>query len=386
VRTLARLTILCSALLSLPALAGTKIGETKVVVIPVYNDETGMLEIKIYAQAIERDPKIADLMKATGVRIEVNSKLGDDPKIRKHVITADRGNVRTEERTGELDGNTRIQFDDEQRTVLETDRLRWNGKKGVAVTQDPVTVTRKDMVITGIGMEADISKDGEAEAEPKTDPPKPPAEAKPGDRVTIFRRVRVVVDVGADSPLSTRGTKPKSPPEKDKPPAGKDKPEPPSEPIVITSVGSLVVHRNQMIAIFSDQVRVVQGSNTLLCDKLALRFDRVAVKAADAPAAEKKVQLVEMIAEGNVRVDDGKTVGVGDKLVWTQREQLTRLTGKPARVAWDDGQKLAADEIVRRTGDGQVVCQNDPDTGSGPVHFEFPVREEPPVKTPEGKQ
>jgi LPS export ABC transporter protein LptC len=364
-------------LLPLPAAAGTKIGETKIVEIPVYNDETGMLEIKIYAQAIERDPKIADLMKATGVRIEVHSKLGDDPKVKKHIITADRGKVRTEERSGELDGNTRIQFDDEQRTVLETDHLRWNGKKGVATTQDPVTVTRRDMVITGIGMEADLSKDGEAEAEPKTDPPKPPADVQPGDRVTILRRVKVVVDTGADSPLSANGSK-------EKPTPKKGEPEQPAEPIVITSVGPLVVHRNQMVAIFSDEVRAVQGSNTLLCDKLTLRFDRVAIEAADAPAGKKKVQLVGLKAEGNVRVDDGKTVGVGDGLVWTQREQLTRLTGKPARVAWDDGQKLAADEIVRRTGDGQVVCQNDPDTGSGPVHFEFPVREEPPAKAPGG--
>jgi len=393
-RDLARLTILCALLLARPALAGTTVEDTTGANLRLFDPVTGKLTAVIQAKTIEHDGKTTGAMRATGVYIE-HHKDGA-----KHIITSDHGLMNPNERKGKLTGNVVIRMDDAQHTKIETESLQWDRKKNLATTDAAVTITRDDMTITGVGLEALL---GDEPKEPPTkngDPPKPPAKPAPaeaapaeptgaGDRITVLARVKVIVKGGGESPLSAGQPKPepKAPPRA--PAAGekpKAKPEKPAEPILVTSVGPLVVYRGQMIAIFHDDVRAVQGSNSLQCDKLTLRFDRVAAKDPKTGVVKKKMQVVQLDAAGNVRVDDGKTVGSGDALAWKQGDPATRLTGSPARVTWDNGQKLSADVIRRRTADGQVFCENTPDSGGGPVHFTFPIRDDSGDEKPDAEK
>jgi len=364
---LARLTLLCALLLPCVARGGTKIEDTTKANIEIFDPDTGTLAAIIRAERIEHDPKATGTMNATGVYIE-HHKDGA-----KHIITSDRGRMNTMDRTGQLTGNVVIRLDDPQHTKIETDALQWDRKKDLIATDAPVTITRDDMTVTGVGLTALLAH-SKAKPKPKENG-QPPAAAKPpeGDRITIRSRVKVVVQGGDEGPLAadTAGT--------DKPATDAKKPDAkPASPIVVTSAGPLDIYRGRQVAVFNDSVRAVQASNSLLCEKLTLRFDRVTVKDPKTGAEEKKMQLVQLDAEGNVRMDDGKTVATGDTLAWKHGEETTRLTGSPARVTWDNGQKLSADVIRRRTSDGQVLCENTPDSGAGPVHFTFPIRNDTP--------
>ncbi len=375
----ARLTILAALLLPSLAHGGTTIEDTTSAKLDIYDPQTGKLNAVVRLKRVEHDAKATGTMKATGVYIE-HHKDGA-----KHIITSDRGLINTAARNGQLTGNVVIRLDDEQNTRIETDTLQWDRKKDLITTDAPVTITRSDMTITGVGLTAILADDVKPVETPKTngqpEPPAPPTPAEElpdGDRITIRSRVKVIVQSGDGGPLATPKAEPEEPAAEDeKPEPG---PEKPADPIVVTSVGPLDIYRGKRVAVFNDDVRAVQGSNSLLCDKLTLRFDRVAVKDPKTGAEEKKMQLVQLDAEGDVRVDDGKTVGTGDALEWKYGDDASRLTGSPAQVTWDNGQKLSADVIRRRESDGQVLCENSPDTGGGPVHFTFPVRNDTPEK------
>jgi hypothetical protein len=186
----------------------------------------------------------------------------------------------------------------------------------------------------------------------------------------IERRVKTVILPSARGSLFTSV-------EKTKPEDAR-----PAEPIVITCAGPLMFYRAEMTAVFRENVRAVQGAQSLTCDMLTvtarwaggaeakpapnpgLKPTPKGAEGAETPA-RRKAELDTVTATGNVRLDDTHTIALADAVIWNRRLARVRLIGRPAEVRWDNGNRLSAGVIERSQDGAEFFSSSTPDYPEG---------------------
>lgn len=110
--------------------------------------EEGIRSAVIWAKYVEVYERL-DLKKAKQVRADFYDKDGKHAS----VLVADSGVIQERRRKFEALGNVVVTTD--EGIKLNTQTLRWDPEKAKIVTDDFVTVTKDQNVITGYGLEAD---------------------------------------------------------------------------------------------------------------------------------------------------------------------------------------------------------------------------------------
>jgi len=389
-RLVTSIVALLAVLLPGAAWAAAPPGASVNVKVPGYSPKTGDLLWELEAARLDPSPDDPKVLLGTDVRVSLYQEG------KTHVLTAKKGSANTEKNCGTVEGNVVIVFDDEQATRVETDTLTWDGATGIVTTQDPVKITRTDLTADGIGLVVKLRE--------KTGAKRP----ERADELTLERKVRVVVQPGTSSWLLSpeAGAKkpkepgPASPAEKgEKAEAGPPKagPEEQKEPILITSAGPLTIYRNAMTALFRDDVRAVQGPQSVTCDLLTIVFCRSQQAEKGGKEEDKPNHVVDTAtAVGKVRVDDTRTIALADLAFWKRKETYgkpkegtegpaqepaepkagaakfpegaLKLVGQPAEVAWDNGNRLRAPIIYRLEDGSEFVCSPSEEHPTG-VHL-----------------
>ncbi|MBM4034741.1 MAG: LPS export ABC transporter periplasmic protein LptC [Planctomycetes bacterium] len=293
--------------------------KAKEIEVPFYDPDTGELLWKVRAREVTTDPADPGILNGADVELIGYSK----GKTR--TITARKGKVSTQSRDVALRENVVINLPDEGPTRVETDDLYWDNKNRTASTKGPVKITRPDMVLTGMGMRLWLALvRGEDDQRQRT------------ALLVVERQVRSELLPGAGAALLDGGGR------------GGD------EPIVVTCDGPLLVSRAELRAVYRNSVRASQGKQSLTCDVLT-------VEARAVPGEKGKVTFESGLATGNVRVDDAQAVAVGDSAAWSRERGSMTLTGRPAEVRWDNGNRIVAG-LVQRSGDGaEILCSATPE-------------------------
>jgi len=306
--------------------------ESRKVKFPGYDPTTGELLWELEAEKVTREPD-SPRLHGTNVRIVVYHQG------KTHVATAREGSVDTQNNAADLSGDVVIVFGDEGSTRVETDRLTWNSKDGTARTADPVRVVRRDAVLEGVGAKLWLSDRGrQGPGSDRT------------NHLVIEKRVKTTILPSARKSFL-------GPPVQGA--------EGSREPIVITCAGPLTFYRAELTAVYRNNVRVTQGPRSLTCDVLTVCVRRVAAGKGEGAGASERVALESVTATGNVRLDDTRTIALGDALLWSRREAVVRLIGRPAEVRWDNGNRLRAGLIERSEDGSRLVCGATPDSPGG---------------------
>ncbi len=181
----------------------------------------------------------------------------------------------------QVSGNIHLEKDvvvtGERGVRLSTDSLDWDRNKDLVQTQDPVTITDKDMTLTGQGMQAHPAL--------KT--------------AKIEKDVKVVMDTA---------------------PAPEE-----SKIVTITSSGPMTIDQAKSYAVFEDQVVAAQEDQTLQADRMEIYFD------------EEKKQIKEMICTGNVILIRGENKSFSDKAVYDGTQRRLTLSGRPKLILLTEG-------------------------------------------------
>lgn len=207
-------------------------------------------------------------------------------------LTAKTGSVDQGQQLIHLKDNVVIRKDDGSR--LTTDSLNWDRKADVITTQDDVTMINDQMIVTGTGMES----------HPKL------------KQTTIQEDVKVQLENSA--PATQQGTSEF----------------PVTEKTIITSDGPMTVDQTKNVAVFEDNVMVIQeGGRTLKSDRLEVEFS----------AQTKKVE--HMVATGRVEIVKGLDKTYADKAVYDAATQKLLLYGRPKLILNTEG-----DDVITPVG------------------------------------
>lgn len=305
--------------------------ESRKVKFPGYDPATGELLWELAAEKVTREPD-SPRLRGTNVRIVVFHQG------RTHVATAAEGSVDTANNSADLTGNVVIVFGDKEATRVEADSIAWSSKEGTAATDDPVRIVRPDIIIEGVGARLWLSDRR--------------AKARGADRtnhLVIDRRVKTTILPAARKAFF---------------PSAGDGPTATRQPTVITCAGPLTFYRSELTAVYRNNVRVAQGPKSLTCDMLTVCLRQVP-GARTAKDEIGKVALESVTATGNVRLDDTRTIALGDAVIWNRREGVLRLIGRPAEVRWDNGDRLRAGLVERSQDGSRLLCGATPDFPGG---------------------
>jgi LPS export ABC transporter protein LptC len=110
--------------------------------------EEGIRSAVIWAKYVEVYERL-DLKKAKQVRVDFYDREGKHTS----VLVADSGMIQERKRKFEALGNVVVTTDEGIKLVTQS--LRWDPEKAKIVTDDFVTITKDQNVITGYGLEAD---------------------------------------------------------------------------------------------------------------------------------------------------------------------------------------------------------------------------------------
>ncbi len=199
--------------------------------------------------------------------IEANA-YGDE----KMNLTAQNGTI--DQASGQMHLQKDVVITTETGTQLKTDSLDWEREKDLVTTDDPVTITNKDMTATGTG-----------------------AVAHPGLK-TAQMNEDVTVQMKTE-PISEK---------------------PLSQIVTITCDGPLEIDQAKQFAVFNKNVVAVQEGRMLKADKIELYFD----------ANTNKIK--EMICLGNVSITQGENTSFSDKAVYNAIDQKMVLSGRPKLI------------------------------------------------------
>jgi lipopolysaccharide export system protein LptA len=127
------------------------------------------------------------------------------------------------------------------------------------------------------------------------------------------------------------------------------------QPITVTS-RTLEYDYKQNVVVYRGDVRAEQGDVHLTSDELTIHLasaetpaEKPATDAAGERAAGEgtlggRVQLREIVATGNVRIDQGERWATGGRAVFDQTKRILLLTGDP--VLHDGPNQIAGDRVV----------------------------------------
>ena len=127
------------------------------------------------------------------------------------------------------------------------------------------------------------------------------------------------------------------------------------QPITVTS-RTLEYDYKQNVVVYRGAVRAEQGDVHLTSDELTIHLASGEApaekpepgKKTDAPASDSplggRVQLREIVATGNVRIDQGERWATGGRAVFDQTKRILLLTGDP--VLHDGPNQIAGDRVV----------------------------------------
>ncbi len=345
------------ALLPATALAGAAAGPIKWPEVPLYDDD-GNLVCRIKARKVTPDPNNAKVLRASAVSIFFHYQG------RKHVATGDAGVLDTENKNASLEGNVTLTLAHERPITVKTARLRWFAAYGLATTETPDAETQKALAASknptaiferlvarsatrvavstvgaateGFGMLVAV---GQVEA-PRKEPGR-------SDHLVLGRQIHTTIR-SANASWLLRDPDPqpegdKTAPAEDAPRNGAAAPKPaakPQTPIVVTCSGPLTLHRDDSTAVYHNNVRVAQGGQSLTCDTLTIAF-------RGAEGAQPELDTVT--AHGQVRIDTGEDLALADLAAWHRRDGFALLTGRPAKITWDNGNEIVAGRIRRKT-------------------------------------
>ncbi|KHE91737.1 MAG: hypothetical protein SCABRO_02518 [Candidatus Scalindua brodae] len=213
------------------------------------------------------------------------------------IITADTGEVDNATKSGVLYGNviTRLGKDLE----IHTKDFTYSPEDNTINTDGPSTVLGKQMKVTGIGLEINLS---DAKAVMKNNPEMEVTNNK--DEVFLF---------------SDKGTATNKNIE---------------ELIFIRASGELVFEYKKKLATFHDNVRISRGESTVFADKLTIPFD------------SELESLEQIIASGNVLASDGEKNAKGETLTWDSEKEIAILEDDPVAEFFDDKVTITAPTIM----------------------------------------
>ncbi|MGR3293858.1 MAG: LPS export ABC transporter periplasmic protein LptC [Candidatus Scalindua sp.] len=222
---------------------------------------------------------------------------GDDSQTKNVIITADTGEMDNATKGGVLYGNviTRLGEDLE----IHTEDFTYSPEDNTVITDGPVTVLGKQMKVTGIGFEINLS---DATAVIKNDPEMEITNNK--DEVYLFSNKETVTNRNV------------------------------AELIFIRASGELVFDHKKKLATFHDNVRISRGKSTVFADKLTIPFD------------SKLENLEQVIASGNVLASDGEKNAKGETLTWDSEREIAILEDDPVAEFFDDKITITASTIM----------------------------------------
>ncbi len=221
----------------------------------------------------------------------------NDGQTKDVIITSDTGEVDNATKRGVLYGNvvTRLGEDLE----IHTEDFTYSPEDNTVNTDGPATVLGKQMKVTGVGLEINLS---EAKAVMKNDPEMEVTNNK--DELSLFSDKETVTN---------RNT---------------------AELIFIRASGELVFEHKKKLATFHDNVRISRGESTIFADKLTIPFD------------SKLKSLKQVIASGNVLASDGEKNAKGETLTWDSEKEIAILEDDPVAEFFDDKITITAPTIM----------------------------------------
>ncbi len=226
-----------------------------------------------------------------------NDNDGNVSQTKDVIITADTGEMDSATKSGVVYGNviSRLGSDLE----IHTEDFTYSPKDNIVDTDGPATVLGKQMKVTGVGLEINLS---EAKAIMKNDP-----------------EMEITNNENEMFLFSDEG-------------AGTDKNI--AELIFIRASGELVFEHKKSLTTFYDNVRVSRGKSTVFSDKLTIPFE------------SELESLEQVIASGNVLASDGEKNAKGETLTWDSEKEIAILEDDPVAEFFDDKVTITAPTIM----------------------------------------
>lgn len=209
-------------------------------------------------------------------------------------LTADKGDF--DKREGKVHVEENVVITTASGSKLTTDSLDWDRKNQLITTDDPVNISRENMVTRARGVIGE-----------------------PGlNKVTLKKDVQVdiVPDAGkgkkADSPLVAKNK------------------------IIIICDGPLEIDYSKNIATFKNNVKVDTGDNLMYSDLMDVYFlaqdDKA--KPASGEASLMGTKIDKIFAKGNVKIVRGENTSYSDEALYKAADKKIILTGKPRLVIY----------------------------------------------------
>ena len=193
-------------------------------------------------------------------------------------VTSDRGTYDRKSAEAHLEQNVFAQSSDG--AILKTDTLNWHGPSKKISTEDRVVLEKGEFFSQGKG-----------------------AEAYP-DLKKLELKESVRVEVAPD--------------------------------IEITSKGPMELDYATHLAIFHDEVKVVDQDGELLADRMDVHFE---------PETNR---VKEIVATGNVRIKRGESISYSEKATYDAALRKVTLIGKPKLLIHSEEDPLATDPLLKK--------------------------------------
>ncbi|MBP7215753.1 MAG: LPS export ABC transporter periplasmic protein LptC [Candidatus Omnitrophica bacterium] len=223
----------------------------------------------------------------------VTGNLYGDEQIK---LTADKGDFDKIEGKVHLEDNVIIATS--AGTKMTTDSLDWDRKNEVVSTDDPVNISRNNMITTAMGVVGQPSL----------------------NKVTLGKDVEVNILPSPEGSSS---------------PGIKDK-------IVITCDGPLEIDYQNNVAVFKNNVKVDAEDRQIYSDIMEVYF--ISGQHEQAPAADAAAnpmagsRIDRIVSRGNVKIVSGENVSYSDEAVYTAVNKKIVLSGKPRLVIQATGE------------------------------------------------
>ena len=226
-----------------------------------------------------------------------DSNDGNASQTKDIIITADTGEMDNATKSGVVYGNVISRLGED--LEIHTEDFTYSPEDNTVDTDGPATVLGKQMKVTGVGLEINLS---EAKAVMKNDPEMEITNNE--NEMFLFSDEGTVTDKNIE------------------------------ELIFIRASGELVFEHKKSLATFYDNVRISRGKSTVFSDKLTIPFD------------SELESLEQVIASGNVLASDGEKNAKGETLTWDSEKEIAILEDDPVAEFFDDKITITAPTIM----------------------------------------